>query len=152
MTIPSAFPAATASIERTFAELQANLASLPGRQARLNWLVAEAERTPRLAAAERNADNLVPGCLSPLWLVAHYQEGACRFEADSDSRIVRAFATLVCRLFNGHDAPSILACPPLTLDSLGLELATSNRRNALSRLEAAIRDHARRFAAAPPSA
>lgn len=152
MTCPTPSLGTSASIDQAFAGVRATLAGLPGRQARLNWLVAEAARTPRLAEAERDAANLVPGCLSPLWLVAHRHADACRFEADSDSRIVRAFALLVCRLFSGQTATAILACPPLDLDSLGLDLATSNRRNALSRLEGAIRDHARRFAAAPPPA
>ena len=152
MTSPTPSLGASASIDQAFAGIRATLTSLPGRQARLNWLVAEAARTPRLADAERDPTNLVPGCLSPLWLVARCHADACRFEADSDSRIVRAFALLVCRLFSGQTATAILACPPLDLDSLGLDLATSNRRNALSRLEGAIRDHARRFAAAPPPA
>lgn len=130
-------------------DLLAILADLPGRQTRLDRLLAEARRWPRLPETARTDPHRVPGCLSRLWLLTELREGRCWFEADSDSQIVRALAGLVCRYYRGRTAAEILNQPGLDLGALGLSLATTNRRNALSRVETAIRNFAHSQAPTP---
>lgn len=125
------------------AALIATLARLPGGQARLNWLVAESRRRPALDASLRTEAHRVPGCLSRLWLVSELRAGGCWFRCDSDSQIVRAVAGAMAELYSGHAPEAILAAEEVSLDVLGIALATSNRRNAMSRVQGAIRDFAR---------
>lgn len=130
--------------------LAAELAARGPAPARLAWLVARARQRPELPAACRTDAHLVPGCLSRLWLVAEFRDGACWFACDSDSQVVRAVAGLLCELAGGLPPGEILAAPSDLPARLGLDrLLTSNRRAAQSRVWALIQDFARAHVAAP---
>jgi cysteine desulfuration protein SufE len=131
-------------------QLLAELAAHRDPQERLAWLVARSEAAPRLSAAEKNDTTRVPGCLSQLWLVGHLREGRCEFRSDSDSRIVRAVAGLLCAFFSGLEPTTVLASEAAPLKHAGLDrLLAANRRNAVSRVQERIRELAREFADQP---
>lgn len=128
-------------------QLLAELAARRDPQERLAWLVARADVAPRLPAAEQNDTTRVPGCLSRLWLVGHLRESRCEFQCESDSRIVRAVAGLLCEFFSGLEPTAVLASEDAPLKHAGLEqLLAANRRNAVSRVRERIRELAREFA------
>lgn len=127
------------ALDRLFAELR----GMCGGQDRLARLVAWARTVPRFDDTLRVDSNLVPGCLSKLWIHAELTDGVCRFSADSDSQVVRALALLFCGRLSGRPPAEILSGPTLGWEELGLgQLLTSNRRNSLSRMK----DHLLAFA------
>lgn len=114
---------------------------------RLTWLVARADAWPRLPVTELTDATRVPGCLSQLWMVGRLREGRCEFRCDSDSRIVRAVAGLVCEFFSGLGPEEVSTSDARPLADAGLDrLLAANRRNAISRARERIRELAREFA------
>jgi cysteine desulfuration protein SufE len=124
-------------------QLTAELGALKNGQDRLARLVERARQRPPLAAAERTDANLVPGCLAKLWMVFQSRNGSCFFACDSDSLIVKAIAGLLCEFYSGQAPAEILAHGPEFLGPLGItQHLTPNRRNALSKVWARIREFA----------
>jgi cysteine desulfuration protein SufE len=124
-------------------QLTAELSALKNGQDRLAWLVEKAKLRPPLAPEFRVAENLIPGCLAKLWFVPAWRAGKCFFSADSDSLVVKAIAGLLCDFYSGHAPAEILAHDPAFLAPLGItQHLTPNRRNALSKIWARIRQFA----------
>lgn len=134
-------------------QLTADLAVLKNGQDRLACLVAKAKQRPPLPAGQRSDCNLVPGCLAKLWLVAQFRDGVCFFACDSDSLIVKAIAGLLCEFYSGQPPAEILGHDPAFLAPLGInQHLTPNRRNALSKVWATIRQFAAAHAGAEHAA
>jgi len=130
-------------VDPALVRLVGELRGMGSGQDRLARLVAWARAMPRFDEGLRVDSNLVPGCLSKLWIQTEFDGGVCRFSADSDSQVVRALALLYCGCLSGRPPTQILGGPPLAWEELGLgQLLTSNRRNSLSR----VRDHLQAFA------
>ena len=126
------------------AALSGELAALPGREARLTWLVARGKSEPQMPVTQRIEGNLVPGCLARLWLVSSQEAGCFYFQSASDSQIVQGLGTVLCELANGSTRAELQNTPAASLEPLHLErLLTSNRRDAANRLWEAIRACAR---------
>jgi cysteine desulfuration protein SufE len=124
-------------------QLAAQLAALKNGQDRLSVLVDQARKRPPLAPELRVDENLIPGCLAKLWFVAHFRDGQCLFDCDSDSLVVKAIAGLLCEFYSGHAPAEILAHDPGFLAPLGItQHLTPNRRNALSKIWERIRQFA----------
>lgn len=122
-------------INAELAPILEELRTTPLAQDRLARLVAWAKSIPRFGDELRVDGNLVPGCLSKLWIRAEVEGGVCRFSADSDSQVVRALALLLCGCHTGLTPSEILDNSPGGFDDLGLgQLLTLNRRNSLSRV------------------
>jgi cysteine desulfuration protein SufE len=124
-------------------QLSAKLAGFKNGQDRLAHLVESARKHPPLPADQRVDANLIPGCLAKLWLVSRFDDGRCFFDCDSDSLVVKAIAGLLCEFYSGHTVAEILAHDPGFLAPLGItQHLTPNRRNALSKIWAQIREFA----------
>lgn len=131
----------------TLAEKQRQLvedyAIIDDPQERLAAVVDRARRRPPLSAAERSESHRVQGCVSQAWLVAELQEGACRFQSDADSPLVRGLLALLCDFYSGATPADVAATEPSLLDELGLTRSLSpTRLNGLRSVRAKIRDFA----------
>lgn len=82
---------------------------------------------------ERSEENLVPGCLSRVWLVADDDGtgGTPTFRGDSDSRIVRGLIAVAFRIYAGRTPVELSAHDPAkTFERLDLQAhVTRNRRD-----------------------
>ncbi len=130
------------------AELVGRLESIPDPQARLGWMVERARSRPPLPAASRLEEHLVPGCRVRTWWVATWENGTCRFAADSDAVTLKAFAVLLADLCDGAPPGEIAGADFGFLGRLGLlrHLTDSRQATALRIVEAA-KDFAGRCAA-----
>lgn len=114
-------------------------------QERLAAIVERARRSPPLTTAERTPLTRIPGCVSPVWVVADFADGRCRFRAHAEAPVVRGLVSLLCEFYSGATPLDILTFDPSLLDELGLTKTLSpTRRHGL----AAVRDHIRHFARA----
>lgn len=121
----------------TVAEKQARLTKalspLKETHERLAWLVEQARQRPPMPAELRIDANRVEGCLARLWFIARVYRGRCRFQADSDSLVVKSVAGLLCDFYSDLTPEEILHHDPAFLAGLGIDHhLTRNRRNALS--------------------
>ena len=140
----------------TFAEKQRQLTEglgfIQDRQERLSAVVERAQRAPGLPPAERLPGNRVPGCVSPVWVVAEFREGRLRLRSDAESPVVRGLVALLCELYDGVTPEEALNCEPEVLDTLELTRDLSpTRRHGLAAIRTRIREMARVMATATPS-
>lgn len=116
-------------------EIAAALARCRNAAERLTWLVERAEQRPRLDPVWRTEAHLVPGCLARLWLVAECPAERCQFACDSDSRVVRAVAGLLCELATDCAPKELLAAGSDGPVGLGLgHFLAPNRRATQTRV------------------
>ena len=119
--------------------LEGRLRSFSDPQARLAWVVERAAQAAAVPEGLRRPANEVKGCASRLWLQASLEEGRCRFRADSESAILKAFVSLLCELYDGLDPTEVRAHEPGFLRTTGLETQlTENRRRTLERVRQAM--------------
>lgn len=119
--------------------LESRLRSFADPQARVAWVVERAGSMPPLPETVRRPENEVKGCVSKLWLEAVLEGGRCRFRSDSESAILKAFASLLCALYDGLAPDEVVSNEPTFLATAGLERQLpENRRRTLSRVRSAI--------------
>ena len=61
-----------------------------------------------LAEADRSEDNLVRGCQSQVWLVAHFDGDTLHLAIDSDAHIVRGLIAIVLAAYDDRPPRQIL--------------------------------------------
>ena len=125
-------------------KILAELSGIQNAQERFAFVVRRGREYPGLPAESKVESNRLDGCLARVWLVSKYDGGACRFQVDSDSAIVKGIAVILCELCDGLPPREILSGDPAFLAQAGLDQhLTSNRRDSLGK----IWSHMRTFAA-----
>ncbi|HWD20431.1 MAG TPA: SufE family protein [Verrucomicrobiae bacterium] len=125
-------------------QLERALADLKSPQDRLAWMTQRGRAAEALPAAQRTDAHRLEGCLARTWLAAEFDEGRCRFRADSESAIIKGIAVTLCEFFSGQTPEEVASVDPRFLERFGVnQHLTPNRRNSLSRMFEEIR----RFAA-----
>lgn len=127
-------------------QLVADLSVIDDPHERLTYVVDRARRQPPLSAADRTDAHRIPGCVSLAWVTARIVDGACHFEADADSPLVRGLLVCLADFFSGASLAEVAACEFDPLETLGLARELSpTRRHGLASARARIRELARRL-------
>jgi len=122
----------------------AELGSIQNAQERFAFVVRRGREYPGLPAESKVESNRLDGCLARVWLVSKYDGGACRFQVDSDSAIVKGIAVILCELCDGLTPEEILGGSSEFLASAGLDQhLTQNRRDSLGKIWALMQKFAR---------
>src|SRR4051812_9944571 len=100
--------------------LISNFEIISDHQERLTAAVERAKRAPALSAEYKITDNRVPGCTSPVWLVAENRGGILTFRSDAESPLVRALVLLLCDFYGGGTPADVAATDPHLFDTMGL--------------------------------
>lgn len=102
---------------------------------RLAAIVAHKSTLTALAADERVEANLVPGCISRVWLAASLEEGRLRLRLDAESALVRGLATLLCEMYDEALPEEVVATEPEVFEALGIDRQLSpTRLNGLANI------------------
>lgn len=113
---------------------------LPDAQERLSALTAWGNKADELPTDERRPDQLVPGCVSQVWLDHQVMEGKLRFRLAAASLIVRGLAGVTVRLADGHAPAAIAASDFAWVEGLRLERSLSpTRLNGLASVACRLR-------------
>jgi cysteine desulfuration protein SufE len=117
---------------------------------RYRYIIELGNRLEPLSEAEHSEINLVPGCVSQVWLVTEGEQNNLNFRGDSDAHIVRGLVAILLMLYSGKSAADVLQIDAKqAFEKLGLgEHLTPQRSNGfysmVSRIradaEAAMRD------------
>jgi cysteine desulfuration protein SufE len=122
------------------ADLIARYAIIPDVHERLAALTSRKSPLPLLSAEERTEANLVPGCISRVWLVGFIEERHCRFRMDCDSAMVKGLARVLCEIYDNALPAEIVATEPDVFEALGIDRQlTPTRLNGLANIRARIR-------------
>ena len=115
---------------------------------RYQMLIDMGSEQQPLPEAEKNEQNLIPGCQSRLWLVCDERDGLLHFRAESDALIVKGIVTLLIRVLSGHTAQEILDADLYFIDRIGLrEHLSPTRSNGLLSMLRQMRMYAIAFQA-----
>lgn len=113
---------------------------IPDPHERLSAIVASCAG-PGVSAEDQTEQNLVPGCVSSVWLTASVENSALRLRWDAASPLVRGLAGLVCKVYDGTPPAEAAACECGILESLGLTRQISpTRLNGLANVAHRIRE------------
>ncbi len=116
----------------TLAEKQAEwtgrYALIPDAQERLSTIIARRSRLEPLREGERVDANLVPGCVSRVWLAGGVAEGRLRLRVDAEAALVRGLAGFVAEFFDGEPAAEVRGFSFTLLEDLRLTRQLSPTR------------------------
>lgn len=103
-----------------------------------------------LLEAERTVENLVPGCVSKVWLALRPQaDGRVEVVIESESPALAGISALFCRIYSGASPAEILATAPDFIERLGIDrFLTPTRARGLRRLREMLVERAARLAEA----
>jgi cysteine desulfuration protein SufE len=114
-------------------EIIADYDFIENRQERLGAIVDAARHLPSFPEAQRTEENLVPGCISRVWLVGEYDGAKCHFKADCDSPLVRGLVVLLANAYDGGEIADVIKTAPFLLQELEVwRDLTSTRQNGLN--------------------
>ena len=95
---------------------------------------------PGIPEGGRSDEDLVPGCVSRVWLTTSLENGALQLRWDADSPLVKGLAGLVCRVYAGSAPDESAAHQSAILASLNLDRQLSpTRLNGLENVARRIR-------------
>lgn len=118
---------------------------------RLNAIVSRGHAL-KLDDAHKVEANLVPGCVSRVWLHGEIVDGRTHFICDAESPMVKGLATLLCELYSDADPAEVAEVEPRVWDACGFtKMLSPTRLNGLGNMRRKIRDMAKQFITAHPS-
>lgn len=112
---------------------------------RLNAVVSRAHPV-KLDEAQKTEANLVPGCVSRVWLHGELVNGRTRFLCDAESPMVKGLAALLCELYTDADPAEAAAVEPRVWEACGFtKMLSPTRLNGLANMRLKIRAMADQF-------
>ncbi|HVJ64323.1 MAG TPA: SufE family protein [Bdellovibrionota bacterium] len=131
------------------ADLIEEFEDYPTWKERFEWILERgadyADEHPFPPEAKRD-ENLVPGCVSRIWLTSELQDGRVHFEAESEALIVQGLAALALEVYSDQSPQDIVNTPADYLEKTGLiHNLTPSRSNGLASLVKVIKAHAQSY-------
>lgn len=125
--------------QRTLIE---DLSLIPDPQERLSAVVSGSARM-KIEEAYKVEANLVPGCVSRVWLHGVVVDGRTQFRCDADSPIVKGLAALLCELYSDTTPAEAATVEPHVWEACGFtKLLSPTRLNGLGNVRRRIREMA----------
>ena len=117
---------------------------------RYEYVIGLGKKLAPMEAAAKDADHLIKGCQSQVWLDAHAEDGKVRYTADSDSLITKGMIALFVRVLDGETPDAVLTADMTFIDRTGLkEHLAPTRANALNLMANQMKRRALGFASPP---
>lgn len=114
---------------------------------RYEYVIGLGKKLDPIAEEARDADHLIKGCQSQVWLDAKLQDGKVYFFADSDSLITKGMIALFIHVLNGEKPDDILTADMGFIEKTGLkEHLAPTRANALNLMATQMKQRALGFA------
>lgn len=114
---------------------------------RYEYVIGLGKQLEALPEKSRDADHLIKGCQSQVWLDAKETDGLVYYYADSDSLITKGMIALFIDVLNGETPDSILTADMGFVDRTGLkEHLAPTRANALNLMATQMKQRALTFA------
>ncbi len=112
---------------------------------RLNAVVSRGA-SMKLAEEHKIEANLVPGCVSRVWLHGELIDGHTHFACDAESPMVKGLAALLCELYTDADPQEVASVEPRVWEGCGFtKMLSPTRLNGLASVRKRIRGMAEGF-------
>ena len=110
---------------------------------RYEYVIGLGKKLAPMPDESKDADHLIKGCQSQVWLDAHMENGKVRYLADSDSLITKGMIALFVRVLDNETADAILTADMSFIDRTGLkEHLAPTRANALNLMAVQMKQRA----------
>lgn len=117
---------------------------------RYEYVISLGKKLAPMDSALKDADHLIKGCQSQVWLDATYADGKIRYVADSDSVITKGMIALFVSVLDDETPDAILTADLSFIDQTGLkEHLAPTRANALNLMATQMKQRALQFATQP---
>ena len=103
---------------------------LPDPQERLAHLMRRAARRPPWSNSQRFDSDLVPGCVSRVWLAGTLENDRCHFQVAADSPMVHGLMGLLCDVYEGAVPAEVMDVKTTIFTTTGLDRSLSPTRLA----------------------
>ena len=114
---------------------------------RYEYVIGLGKKLAPLPESARDADHLIKGCQSQVWLDAEKRDGLVYFSADSDSLITKGMIALFIDVLSGETPDAILTADMGFIEKTGLkEHLAPTRANALNLMATQMKQRALAFA------
>jgi cysteine desulfuration protein SufE len=115
-------------------------------QERYEYVIGLGKKLQPFPESTRNADYLIKGCQSQVWLDGICENGKVTFFADSDSLITKGMIALFVTVLNHESPDDILTADLSFIEKTGLkEHLAPTRANALSLMATQMKQRALSF-------
>ena len=112
---------------------------------RLNAIVSRGHAL-KLGEAYKTEANLVPGCVSRVWLHGELINGRTSYICDAESPMVKGLAALLCELYTDVDPDEAATVEPRVWEACGFtKMLSPTRLNGLANMRLRIRTMANQF-------
>jgi cysteine desulfuration protein SufE len=113
-------------------EMEKLFASCSDADSRYQKIIELGKSLPPFDSSLKIPENVVKGCQSVTYLHAFLQNGKVYFKISSDALISAGLAALLVNVYNEEPPETILKCPPLFLENIGISKSlTPNRAQGL---------------------
>ena len=114
---------------------------------RYEYVIGLGKSLAPMPESAKNADHLIKGCQSQVWLDAYAEDGKVRYLADSDSLITKGMIALFVRVLDNQTPDDILTADMGFIEKTGLkEHLAPTRANALNLMATQMKQRALSFA------
>lgn len=118
---------------------------------RLNAVVLRGS-SMKLGEEHKMEANLVPGCVSRVWLQGELVQDRTHFACDAESPMVKGLAALLCDLYSDANAAEVVAVEPEIWSACAFtKMLSPTRLNGLANMRKKIREMAASFSSATSS-
>jgi cysteine desulfuration protein SufE len=115
-------------------------------QDRYEYVIGLGKKLASLPDTARDADHLIKGCQSQVWLDATFADGKVHYFADSDSLITKGMIALFVSVLDQQSPDDILQADMSFIEKTGLkEHLAPTRANALSLMATQMKQRALLF-------
>ncbi len=98
-----------------------------------SYIIEMGKKLPALDESHKIDKNIIKGCQSKVWLHPELEEGAVRYEVDSDALIVRGLISLLVRVLSEQSPEDILEADLFFIREIGLDqMLSMTRSNGLA--------------------
>lgn len=131
------------------AELLEELSLFQDWTERYEYVIGLGKKLPAMPEEAKDAEHLIKGCQSQVWLDATFENGRIHYLADSDSVITKGMIALFVRVLDNETPDAVLTADLSFVDQTGLkEHLAPTRANALSLMATQMKQRALHFASA----
>ena len=115
-------------------ELVENFSLFDSWEDKYEYLIELGKKMPDLDSKYKIEENKIKGCQSSVWVIASGNKNEVKFEADSDSFIVKGLASLLVSVLSGQSAKNIVDAKLEFIDQIGMtkHLAQTRSNGLLS--------------------
>ena len=84
-----------------FSEITSELNMIPDQKDRLEYIMDYGKDMVELEPDRRTPENLVPGCISKVYIDCELEENKLSFKGYANSLIVKGYVRILCEAFSG---------------------------------------------------